>query len=666
MKPFKILLSILLLLICVLEVRSNSLGTDTVFLNRTQINLCAAGLQDTVKVTNYEVFSVFLWQIDSVVGEATWIEAYSFNSTLFPDDKSSYLIIPADTSLNNHKIRCLAFPPLPATGSDTSAEVTIRIYEPILDKGTIFGDSLICMQVTSVLHDSVSSVTNATYYHWTLYPAWDTIIPNYPDSSSITISGSTTSSSLLTVTPRNAGCAGPSSQKTISVVGLIVTGSISGPDNMCQGIETTYTAAGCKNATKYYWTVPSWAIITSVHDSIINLIANENVSDSIISVVPSNHCFTGDKTSKTISVYDKLTSGVIGPDTAICIHNSPGELGFSIPPMGSDGIFQYQWQNSVDNKKWDTLQGFTDVNYVPGVLDSPRYYRVLVRADLCSETATTNVLKVNVNPSPEPAIISGSSTVCRNQHHTMYEVETVPGYVYSWSLGRGLGLFEAGQGTNRTYIHWGNDSNIDTLYLKQTIYTTQCSEKLYVLITILNKRAPDTTIIIRKTGSNMLVCADTSEGIKYQWGFNPLNPDTAIYIGGATSRYVNLSQFYTTYNYFVDTYYEILGTCTTRSYMKPYSLPIGYDEYDFTEHFPVIFPNPTSGVVTIILPDFYSKSDIKFRLYDLSGRLQFNTTVNASKIHTLALPPGLKQGLYILQLVSATNPVFNTRLTIVK
>lgn len=379
-------------------------------------------------------------------------------------------------------------------------------------------------------------------------------------------------------------------------------------------------------------------------------------------------CGSATSNTVTISVYPQLIAPFITGNQTICANDQPDQLHIVSPPVGGSVVYTYKWYISENNTTWGAIADANDSTYQPAPLNTSTYYKIEISTPNCGSVLSPSI-KITVNPLPVLASISGETNVCKNQYHVLYESDTVrSGYIYNWSLAQGLGSFEAGQGTNRTYIHWAKEINTTEaiLYLSQTISSTQCSDKSSAQINILNLTAPDTTTIKRKTGSNMFVCADTSEGVKYQWGYNTMNPDTGIYIIGATLRYVFLDAFNSTYNYFVDTYFENPGTCTTRSYMHPYDLPIGTDDLVNKEHAPVIFPNPTGGIVNILLSDNYLKTVVRIHLYDLTGRLLFSSVNQPSRIINLNLPPGLRQGLYILKLFSATNPAFSARLKIIK
>jgi len=79
----------------------------------------------------------------------------------------------------------------------------------------------------------------------------------------------------------------------------------------------------------------------------------------------------------------------------------------------------------------------------------------------------------------------------------------------------------------------------------------------------------------------------------------------------------------------------------------PRTVGIEKTKTTFTNYNLIVFPNPASGEVSIILPEQKNGSKTTFRLYDLSGRMikQVNSEYNA--IYTLNIQE-LSNGVYIL------------------
>jgi hypothetical protein len=539
---------------------------------------------------------------------------------------------------------------------------------------TISGPDFLCKN--KGMSYSVGGVTNATQYHW-IVPSWASIQSASPDSMSIILIANTQSTGNISVMPYNSCDSGDIILKNISVYGELTSGVISSPDsiicfNTQPGIlHFSSPPSGADGDYHYQWqdsTVTSiWEILPFATSPVYQPDTLE-VTHYYRVLVSSDLCGGAVSTNSVkVFVFPQNLTATIGDEQAICANEQPGILHSINPAISAPGLYNYQWYSSANQTTWLPVANAHDSIYQPPLLTQNTYYRLKITTLNNCDSAISPAIKITVNPLPLAASILGEFNVCRNQHDVLYEVDPLTdGYLYSWSLKKNLGSFVTGQSTNKTYIKWGNVSGTDTLYLTQNIVSTNCSNNSHTVIHVLSSTAPERTQIIRKPNSNMLICADSSVNLHYNWGFIPKATQLPEFIPGATNRYVILPHAFDTitYNYFVDTYYE--ASCTTRSYISPYNLPIGVNELIATENVPLVFPNPSKGVINILLSDNYLKTDINIRLYDLAGRLHLSTIVSSSKLISLTLPPDLQQGLYIIQLFSATNPVFTTRLTIIK
>jgi hypothetical protein len=766
MKTLLKLSLIFCLLIEGLIVKSEGFGT-TPLLDYDTVKLCLPE-QDTVHVTNTAPFKVYLWQI-AIVGENTWVDVTSFDNELFPVKDSSFLIIPGNLTLDNHKVRCIASLTPNILQGTPSAEVPIFVGNPIIGPGKINGNILTCYGTFTPSTYYVTGYTNATSYDWIL-PPWVEIVSYYNEAhDSILITGTAPSvgtNTEIKAIPKSYACGhGTPCSMVWNITGMVGgVGTILGKDTLCMGKEESYSVNGIQRATSYYWIVPSGITITSPNpgsSASVSLVASSDLGGQI-SVIPYNSCDSGNiVVQKTIHVYNQLDPGTLGSDIVICFKSSPGILGFVTAPSGPTFHFTYQWQDSTaTNPHWSNISSANSSVYTPGNLIADHYYRVQVAEDVCGavrytapmkvmvypklvagrigddqsicENAqpdtvqlvtpttggagtysyqwiysvnhtiwenigdlvnhylppplsqdtyykliitsssgcgidTTNEQKIVVKPLPLSVSIQGGISVCRNQMDAQYVADPLRDYTYSWSMQNNLGAFETGKNTYRTYIHWGNVSGLETLMLREITDSAHCESITTITVNVMAESSPNQTFIIRKPNSNILICGDTSDNIKYQWGFIPKSTGIPDYIIDGNLRYVVLPHNFDTtatgYNYFVDTYFEYAGgdlSCYTRSYMKKIDLPIGTED-----PIPVgevsVFPNPSRGTVQLNIPKPYADESFQFELFDIWGRKCFHANLSPSERPSISLPHDLNNGMYILRLTTSTAAVFITR-----
>ena len=117
------------------------------------------------------------------------------------------------------------------------------------------------------------------------------------------------------------------------------------------------------------------------------------------------------------------------------------------------------------------------------------------------------------------------------------------------------------------------------MYYKQTL--NGCELTNSISIEILNDVAPNKAEIINKPNSQILISSDSTEFLRYQWGYDEINSNSSYEYFGDTLRYIQLpSQIDTSnFRYWVDSYftYHNGNSCYTRSYYNPPSEIVNID-----------------------------------------------------------------------------------------
>jgi hypothetical protein len=129
-------------------------------------------------------------------------------------------------------------------------------------------------------------------------------------------------------------------------------------------------------------------------------------------VTTSGNCGSAASNIITVNVLSKVKPAVISGSQTICYNSIPGVLSDSILPAGGSGTFSYQWQKSPDRNIWNNIPDSYSAAYLPGLLTSDEYYRV-VSANVC-DTVTSNIVTVKVMPSLSGGQITGRQCICYN------------------------------------------------------------------------------------------------------------------------------------------------------------------------------------------------------------------------------------------------------------
>jgi hypothetical protein len=188
-------------------------------------------------------------------------------------------------------------------GASTARTLAVSVTVIPEQPGAISGETTVCRNSSHTY--SISPVSGATSYSWTLPPGWT----GSSGTTSIDVTAGT-SGGTISVTASNS-CS-TSSARTLSVLVTTIPdqpGSITGETSVCQGSSQTYSISPVSGATSYSWTLPSGWTGTSNTTS-INVTAG--LSGGTISVTASNSCGTSSASNLSVSVPENPSAPIAG------------------------------------------------------------------------------------------------------------------------------------------------------------------------------------------------------------------------------------------------------------------------------------------------------------------------------------------------------------------
>ena len=132
-----------------------------------------------------------------------------------------------------------------------------------------------------------------------------------------------------------------------------------------------------------------------------------------VAVTDFNGCFA--QATITITQPLVLTPGSIGAPQVLCSGEIPAPLTQTAAATGGSGVYNYQWQYSVNVAgPFNNIAMATQAGYTPvAAATSTLYYRRMVTAGVCMPVYS-NVVEVKVNPVPV-AVLTGGATICPSQ-----------------------------------------------------------------------------------------------------------------------------------------------------------------------------------------------------------------------------------------------------------
>ena len=276
-----------------------------------------------------------------------------------------------------------------------------------LRPGNIIGEALVCANSTQTY--TVSPVSNATSYTWTLPNGWT----GTSSSNSITTTIGSTGGSISVVANNSCGIS-PSQSLSVSIQSLPTQpGIISGNSVVCQNSTNTYSIANISNATSYTWTLPTgWTGVSST--TAISAVAAGITGN--VSVVANNACGSSAPRTLAVTVNTPLTPSVSiarNPNGAICSNTN---VVFTATPVNG-GTPTYQWvKNNVS--VGSNSPTYSSNNWNPN--DSVWVLMTSGLSCVTSNIVTSNSIIMNVTPVVVPTItISTESTsICAGQNVT--------------------------------------------------------------------------------------------------------------------------------------------------------------------------------------------------------------------------------------------------------
>jgi hypothetical protein len=172
--------------------------------------------------------------------------------------------------------------------------------------------------------------------------------------------------------------------------------------------------------------------------------------------------------------------------------------------------------------------------------------------------------------------------------------------------------------------------------------------------------APETTEIIRKGSSNILICADNSPNIHYEWGMEEFiggEWTTTTLISDSSYQYMKFDTIDNQHRYFVDIHYGDNG-CTTRSYYYPEPQQTATNIQKIT-----VFPNPAKEHFSVSLGQEV-QGNVVVSLQNLSGQtLRTKQVRDYQNDEVLQFDLKLPDGIYLL-VVQTNKDVLTSKLVI--
>ena len=314
--------------------------------------------------------------------------------------------------------------------------------------GTITGSATQCAGAPGLVY-SISSVTNATTYTWTVPTGW--AITSGAGTISITVtSGSAGQNGNISVTAGNS--CGTSSARNLAVTvasAPATPGIISGNTTQCSGLTgQVYSIGSVANATTYTWTVPSgWAVTNGAGTTSITVTTGSTGQNGNISVTAGNSCGTSSASNLavTVSPATPATPGAITGTSALCSGQS-GQI-YNISSVSN--ATTYSWTVPTG---WTINSGAGTTSITVTTGSSGQNGNISVTAGNSCGTSSASTLAVTVISAPAtPGTITGTTSQCASLAGQVYSIASVTGATtYTWTVPTGWAITSGAGSTSIT------------------------------------------------------------------------------------------------------------------------------------------------------------------------------------------------------------------------
>ncbi len=185
---------------------------------------------------------------------------------------------------------------------------------------------------------SITPVTGATSYKWTVSDTLLATVVSPDNLSSVSVDFSDSVSAVMLTTEAKSACAS-SSRSILIYGGPLSPGNISGSDAVCSGGVEEYTIGGSHGATYYEWTIPFGSIILGGQGT-GSLIVLFGSTSGYITVNASNDCDTSDGDTLDVAVKSCRQAQQVYLDKGLRAYPNP-TTGFITLKIGSEAEGPY-------------------------------------------------------------------------------------------------------------------------------------------------------------------------------------------------------------------------------------------------------------------------------------------------------------------------------------
>lgn len=286
-------------------------------------------------------------------------------------------------------------------GCPTTTVVSYTLSDPSAPATPSVGSNgPICSGAT--LNLTASSITSGVTYTWSGPNAFASATQN-PSITNTTLAAAGT----YTVTATLNSCTSLPVTVAVVINETPVKPTVGGNSPVCEGFTINLTATtSTTGSITYSWSGPNGFTSTLQNPTVNNALPVNAGYYKVFATNTTGNCISA-VDSVNILVNGALTNTITNTPQTICAKQSVTIIGQT--PIGGNGTYTYQWQQSTDNISWSDITGATliDITFSPS---TTVYVRRVAISSTC--TAPSNAVLITVQPSIANNTVSKDSAIC--------------------------------------------------------------------------------------------------------------------------------------------------------------------------------------------------------------------------------------------------------------
>lgn len=410
-----------------------------------------------------------------------------------------------------------------------NSDSTIVTVTPVAVGGSVTGGTPICLGATSGTLSLAGNVGNVIRWERAVepYTSWTAIA----HTNTTYVSGALMQNTAFRAVVQTGSCETANSDSTIvSMIQLVVNGSMLGGSNICAGSTSgTLSLVGQTGAIVRWESAnapfTSWSTIAHTSTSYVS--APLNQTTAFRAVVQIGSCGVANSDSTIVNVTPNVVKGAVTGGTTICAGSTSGTLTLS----GQTGSL-LRWEiATAPFTSWTAISN-TNTTYTSSPLAQTTAFRAVVQSGSCG-IANSDSTVVTVTPLVVKGLVSGGSTICAGSTSGILSLSGQTGAVVRW------------ESSVAPFTSWTSISNTNTTYtsgiLTQTtafravVQSGACgianSDSAIVTVTPLVVKGAVTGgsgICAGSTSANLVLGGQTGAVIRWERAVAPYTTWTSI------------------------------------------------------------------------------------------------------------------------------------------